>query len=76
MFIVTGYAWNKRVNVNEAQGDVPEFDDTVLKEIHAIAGQTIVLPCTVRNLGDKVVSTCECVLKSEDELAFQVLNYY
>ncbi|KRT85649.1 Immunoglobulin, partial [Oryctes borbonicus] len=52
-----GYAWNKKVNTNESQGDLaPEFDDTVLKEIQAIAGQTIVLPCTVRHLADKVVS--------------------
>ncbi|KAK9704279.1 Immunoglobulin I-set domain [Popillia japonica] len=57
VIIIVGYAWNKRVNANEPQGDLaPEFDDTVLKEIQAIAGQTIVLPCTVRNLGDKVVS--------------------
>ncbi|XP_022900542.1 protein amalgam-like isoform X2 [Onthophagus taurus] len=56
--LLAGYAWTKnRLNIEESQVEVvPEFDESALKEIHAIVGQTIVLPCTVRNLGDKVVS--------------------
>ncbi|CAH1113460.1 unnamed protein product [Psylliodes chrysocephalus] len=34
----------------------PAFDDIFTREIHASLGQTLLLPCTVRNLGNKVVS--------------------
>ncbi|CAG9858045.1 unnamed protein product [Phyllotreta striolata] len=34
----------------------PTFDDTLTREIHANAGQTLLLPCAVKNLGNKVVS--------------------
>ncbi|KAF5299297.1 hypothetical protein FQA39_LY02470 [Lamprigera yunnana] len=48
----SGYAWKD----TKERSLVPEFDDLPLKEIQARTGQTVLLPCTVRNLGDKVVS--------------------
>lgn len=35
--------------------DLPIFEQTVTN-VTALAGQTVYLPCKVRNLGDKVVS--------------------
>ncbi|KAK4881415.1 hypothetical protein RN001_004734 [Aquatica leii] len=51
---LSGYTWNREIKERLILS--PEFDDLPLKEIQAKTGQTILLPCTVRNLRDKVVS--------------------
>lgn len=44
-------------NTNSKQGAVVYFDDIFNRDIDAIEGQTVIIPCTVRNLSrDKVVS--------------------
>ncbi|KAF5307122.1 hypothetical protein FQR65_LT07106 [Abscondita terminalis] len=55
--LISGYTWSKITKEKtEQKPATPEFDDLALKEIQAKTGQTVLLPCTVRNLGDKVVS--------------------
>lgn len=34
----------------------PEFQHTEIKEVESVVGQMVLLPCTVKNLGDRVVS--------------------
>uniref|UniRef100_A0A6P7FQE7 Uncharacterized protein LOC114330111 n=1 Tax=Diabrotica virgifera virgifera TaxID=50390 RepID=A0A6P7FQE7_DIAVI len=48
------YHWEANNNTNYLIS--PAFDDLYSREIHATAGQTLLLPCSVRNLGTKVVS--------------------
>ncbi|XP_049821329.1 zwei Ig domain protein zig-8 isoform X2 [Aethina tumida] len=58
-----GYPWNVS-DTNPGRSYVggqhlalpPEFDDILIREVDATVGQTLLLPCTVKNLGDKVVS--------------------
>uniref|UniRef100_A0A0C9RKY6 LAC_0 protein n=1 Tax=Fopius arisanus TaxID=64838 RepID=A0A0C9RKY6_9HYME len=50
--------WRERAqDVQEGQdiGDLPVFEQTAIN-VTAFVGQTVYLPCRVRNLGDKVVS--------------------
>lgn len=42
-------------NNDSAEGDLPVFEPTAAN-VSAFVGQTVYLPCRVRNLGDKVVS--------------------
>ncbi|XP_076679157.1 zwei Ig domain protein zig-8 isoform X2 [Andrena cerasifolii] len=42
-------------NNDAAEGDLPVFEPTAAN-VSAFVGQTVYLPCRVRNLGDKVVS--------------------
>lgn len=49
-------------NNNSKQGAV-YFDDIFSRNIDAIEGQTVIIPCTVRNLSrDKVVSHCHLII--------------
>ncbi|KAJ8921359.1 hypothetical protein NQ315_002974 [Exocentrus adspersus] len=53
------YNWDRSVPAKSDVSDqllAPEFDDILLREIYARTGQTLLLPCTVKNLGNKVVS--------------------
>lgn len=49
-------------HVNDTNNDPPEADLPVFEatamNVSAFIGQTAYLPCRVRNLGDKVVSSC------------------
>ncbi|XP_072392027.1 zwei Ig domain protein zig-8-like [Diabrotica undecimpunctata] len=51
---VSEYNWEANNSTNYLIS--PAFDDLYSREIHATAGQTLLLPCSVRNLGTKVVS--------------------
>lgn len=40
---------------DEAQ-PAPQFQHAEIKEVECVVGQMVLLPCTVTNLGDRVVS--------------------
>ncbi|XP_063909931.1 uncharacterized protein LOC135127422 isoform X2 [Zophobas morio] len=56
--IKCGYSWSSTAKsvVDHNLGLSPVFDDFTIREVEATEGQTLLLPCTVRYLGDKVVS--------------------
>ncbi|XP_056632981.1 uncharacterized protein LOC130442683 isoform X1 [Diorhabda sublineata] len=54
--IMSGNKWEEDSNNSTNYILSPAFDDIFTREIHATVGQTLLLPCTVRNLGNKVVS--------------------
>lgn len=49
-------------NSDSAEGDLPVFEPTAAN-VSAFVGQTVYLPCRVRNLGDKVVSRSNFLAK-------------
>lgn len=49
-------------NNDSAEGDLPVFEPTAAN-VSAFVGQTVYLPCRVRNLGDKVVSRSNFLAK-------------
>ncbi|KAJ3665996.1 hypothetical protein Zmor_001458 [Zophobas morio] len=55
---MSGYSWSSTAKsvVDHNLGLSPVFDDFTIREVEATEGQTLLLPCTVRYLGDKVVS--------------------
>lgn len=63
------------VIVNSSGGDTPSsywdenysqpyFDNSTKRDITVTIGQTAVLHCRVRNLGDRAVSLCGMILKN------------
>ncbi|XP_044258844.1 hemicentin-1-like isoform X1 [Tribolium madens] len=56
--VMEGYTWTSGVKsvLDHNAGSSPVFDDFTIRELEATEGQTLLLPCTVRYLGDKVVS--------------------
>ncbi|XP_008201115.2 uncharacterized protein LOC103315085 isoform X3 [Tribolium castaneum] len=56
--VMAGYTWTNGVKSapDHNAGSSPVFDDFTIRELEATEGQTLLLPCTVRYLGDKVVS--------------------
>ncbi|XP_017774977.1 PREDICTED: muscle M-line assembly protein unc-89-like [Nicrophorus vespilloides] len=61
--IFAGYGWDRPQAVPEEPPPTPSTPsleppkfDMIIKEIDANLGETVLLPCTVRNLGDKVIS--------------------
>lgn len=55
--IIAGHTWEDTKNSLgpiKVVSTLPFFDD-IGSRIDGISGQTVLLPCTVRNLGDKVV---------------------
>nr|XP_015840797.1 PREDICTED: uncharacterized protein LOC103315085 isoform X1 [Tribolium castaneum] len=58
LLMVYGYTWTNGVKSapDHNAGSSPVFDDFTIRELEATEGQTLLLPCTVRYLGDKVVS--------------------
>ncbi|XP_068910093.1 lachesin-like isoform X2 [Tenebrio molitor] len=56
--IKCGYTWSSTAKsaLDHNLGLSPVFDDFTIREVEATEGQTLLLPCTVRYLGDKVVS--------------------
>ncbi|KAJ8974543.1 hypothetical protein NQ317_012835 [Molorchus minor] len=58
-FIVTGYNLNNSELAKMGTTNhnlLPAFDDILTRQIYARVGQTLLLPCTVKHLGTKVVS--------------------
>lgn len=61
-FFYLGYNWNnsrggKIVTDTNLLQSTPHFDEnTTTREIQATVGQTLVLPCIIHDLKDKVVS--------------------
>ncbi|XP_068910094.1 uncharacterized protein [Tenebrio molitor] len=55
---MSGYTWSSTAKsaLDHNLGLSPVFDDFTIREVEATEGQTLLLPCTVRYLGDKVVS--------------------
>lgn len=49
-------------NNDSTEGDLPVFEPTAAN-VSAYVGQTVYLPCRVRNLGDKVVSRSVILLQ-------------
>lgn len=52
-----GHTWNDNINLQQtikSTTKLPIFDE-ITSAIDANVGETVLLPCTVRNLGDKVV---------------------
>ncbi|XP_071867681.1 uncharacterized protein isoform X1 [Bombus fervidus] len=52
-------------NNDSAEGDLPVFEPTAAN-VSAFVGQTVYLPCRVRNLGDKVVSRSSKEISKDD----------
>ncbi|KAB0797487.1 hypothetical protein PPYR_08480 [Photinus pyralis] len=77
---LSGYTWNKTsTKATNHRIPTPEFDDLLIREIQAKTGQTVLLPCTVRNLGDKVVSwirTKDLHILTSGELTFSADNRF
>lgn len=57
---VTGLKWNTRptrmAHFDDTTPPAPEFQQTEIREVESVVGQMVLLPCTVTNLGDRVVS--------------------
>lgn len=51
---------------------VPQFQHTEIREVESIVGQMILLPCTITNLGDRVVSTIISI--NGDETDFSIIR--
>ncbi|CAH1153999.1 unnamed protein product [Phaedon cochleariae] len=57
--IMSGYngdLLDHKQNINLDLNSGPTFDDIMTREVHATEGQTLLLPCTVKRLNNKVVS--------------------
>lgn len=56
---VSGLKWTRSasmVDFDRTTPSIPEFQHTEIKEVDSVVGQMVLLPCTVTNLGDRVVS--------------------